>query len=73
MAFATPPIFSVASATENLFKDQCAFYTNTIKVVNVIPQSSKLSSPNPSPPSAIEMNDNFDIDFSERRCSSFTC
>lgn len=45
---------------------------NTIKVVNIIPQSPKLSSPNPSSPVSIEMDGNF-IDFSGSRCSSFMC
>lgn len=61
----------MARRTENLFNDQYAFYINTIKVMNIIPQSPKLSSPNPSFPSATETNGNFDIDFSESRCSSF--
>lgn len=64
--------FPTASYTENLFKDQCAFYMNTIKVVNIIPQSPKLSSPNPSSPVSIEMDGSF-IDFSGSRCSSLMC
>jgi len=61
----------MASCTENLFKDQRAFSINTITVVNIIPQSPELNFPNPSPLSAIEINGNFDSDFTASRCSSF--